>query len=100
MAQPKRAADLLKGLMPELKAFSALTPYQDALDAALGAAKAPHCHVAGLRRGRLIVEVDSAPLYAELAGFARETLRQKLNEHVPKHPIAQLLFRMGGTSHA
>ena len=48
---------------------------------------------------KLVVEVDSAPLFAELSGFRREEIRQRINQLVPEQPIAQLTFRLGGTGH-
>jgi hypothetical protein len=36
-------------------------------------------------------------LFAELSGFRREEIRQRINELVPDRPIAQLTFRLGGT---
>ena len=47
-----------------------------------------------------MIQLDSAPLYAELSGFRREELRIRINEIVPDQPIADLSFRLGGTGHA
>ena len=100
MQLPKKLGDVLKGMLPEIRQFAALAAWQDALDAELGDHKAPHCKVAGLRLGRLYVEVDSAPLFAELSGFQKETLRIALNERLKPKQVAHLVFRMGGTAHA
>ena len=73
--------------------------YADALDQILPPAQRPHCQIAGLRAGKLVLEVDSAPLFAELAGFRREEIRLAINQLLPQQPIAQLTFRLGGTGH-
>jgi hypothetical protein len=55
--------------------------------------------VLGCRAGKLVVEVDSAPLYAELSGFRRDEIRLAINQLLPEQPVAQLTFRLGGTGH-
>lgn len=100
MTQPKKLGDVLMHMLPELKQFAALSAWQDALDAELGSTKAEHCKVAGMRQGKLYVEVDSAPLFAELSAFQKESLRLALNQRLAPKQIAQLVFRMGGTAHA
>jgi len=74
--------------------------YARALEHAVGPELAARLHVLGKRAGRLWVEVDSAPLYAELCGFRREQVRTACNELLEDDPIAELVFRMGGTGHA
>jgi|RhiMethySRZTD1v2_1073278.scaffolds.fasta_scaffold250716_2 hypothetical protein len=96
--RPRPVSELLERLMPELKEMAALSRWQEALDAELGAARAERCKVAGLRAGRLVVEVASAPLFAELSGFERERLRLAINERMKPRQIAKLVFRMGGTA--
>ncbi len=100
MSDPRPAADFLRGILQQAGAGRSRRVWSDALEDAVGPALAPHCQVVGCRGGRLVVEVDSAPLYAELAGFRREELRQRINELVPKQPIAALTVRLGGTGHA
>ena len=73
--------------------------YRSALDQILSPAQRPHCQVLGCRAGKLVVEVDSAPLYAELSGFRRDEIRLAINQLLPERPIAQLTFRLGGTGH-
>ncbi len=51
------------------------------------------------RQAKLVVEVDSSPLYAELSGFRREEIRTRMNELLTNKKIAQITFRMGGTGH-
>ena len=91
---------MLRGMLPELRDLAALSAWQDALDAELGAKRAARCRVAGYRAGRLLVEVDSAPLFSELVGFVREDLRKALNERMKPRQVAQVVFRMGGTAQA
>ena len=100
MIEPKKLGDVLHRMLPELKQFASLSAWQQALDAELGEIKAPHCHVAGLRQGKLYVEVDSAPLFAELSAFQKESLRLAINKRLEPKQISHLVFRMGGTSHA
>ena len=100
MTQPKTAAELLKGIMPGIRSLAGLSGFQVALDHALGEERSEHCRVAGYRAGKLFVEVDSAPLFAELSGFQRESLRLELSQRLQPMQIAQIVFRMGGTSHA
>lgn len=71
-----------------------------ALDAVLSATERPHCQVSGFRDGNLVLEVDSAPLFAELTGFRKEELRQRLNDHLDGLRVARLTFRLGGTGSA
>ena len=100
MTQPKRLGDVLQRMLPELKQFAALSAWQDALDAELGEQKSAHCKVAGLRQGKLFVEVASAPLFAELSAFQKEPLRLAINNRLKPKQIAHLVFRMGGTAQA
>ena len=43
----------------------------------------------------LIVEVDSAPLYAELKGFRCEEIRQAMNERLGGRKLGHISFRPG-----
>jgi hypothetical protein len=99
MAEPQRASELLRGILAEAGLGRARNRFHAALDDALPVDHRPHCQVVGFRGGRLTIEVDSAPLYAELSGFRREDLRLRMNELLPQQPIAQLTFRLGGTGH-
>ena len=47
----------------------------------------------------VVLGPELAPLFAELSGFRREEIRQRINQLVPEQPIAQLTFRLGGTGH-
>ena len=102
MSQPKRASEFVLSLMKDLRSKRAYSPVADALDLALGERLAGHCKVAGFAGGKLWVEVDSAPLFAELRGFRSEELREAINRHLGavKQRVAQIVFRMGGTGHA
>lgn len=69
-----------------------------ALHTALGE-QAEFCRVRGLRAGVLTIEVDSAPLYAELRGFRSEDVREAINRALSVAKVAKIRFRMGGTGH-
>lgn len=99
MAEPRPAADFLREILQQAGKGKSRRAYNEALDRLLSPALRPHCQVVGCRAGRLVVEVDSAPLYAELSGFRRDELRLQINQLVPEQPIAQLTFRLGGTGH-
>lgn len=91
--------DLLRGVLQQAGQQKIWSAYHDALDSILAPELRPHCQVVGCRAGRLVLEVDSAPLFAELSGFRREEIRTRINQLVPNQPIAQLTFRLGGTGH-
>lgn len=99
MADPRPAGDFLREILRQAGRSKSRSSYNQALDQVLEPALRPHCQVVGCRSGRLVVEVDSAPLFAELSGFRREDLRLRINRLVPEQPIAQLTFRLGGTGH-
>ncbi|MCA8955054.1 MAG: DUF721 domain-containing protein [Planctomycetes bacterium] len=99
MGDPTRAGDLLKGIIREVKAESRRGDLVDALEQVLGEQQSTHCTVRGFRSGKLVVEVDSSPLYAELSGFRREEIRERMNEILTKRKVASITFRMGGTGH-
>jgi len=99
VAEPKRAADFLKQIVRDTGRQMGRSAFVDALDRVLDAVTRPHVQVVAFRSGRLILEIDSAPLFAEFSGFRREELRQALNELLPERRIAELQFRLGGTAH-
>ncbi|MBL8724038.1 MAG: DUF721 domain-containing protein [Planctomycetes bacterium] len=99
MAEPRPVGDFLKGILQQAGRQKDRKGYNEALDQILPEAQRAHCHVVGCRSGKLVLEVDSAPLFAELSGFRREELRRRINELLPEQPIAQLTFRLGGTGH-
>lgn len=96
---PKRPADFLPGILKEFGAQARRSELRQALEACLTPEQAELCRVTGFRAGRLTVEVDSAPLYAELASFRGEDLRLQMNELITKHKVAQIRFRLSGTRH-
>lgn len=98
MMEPRSVSDLLGGILRDVGHKKARVELQEALDAAVGPAAAPSCSVVGLRAGRLIVEVASAPLYAELSSFRADDIRRAINEHLGRPKVATILFRMGGTA--
>ncbi len=99
VADPRPAADFLREILRQTGRSKSRSAYNAALDQILVEAQRPHCQIVGCRAGKLVIEVDSAPLYAELSGFRRDEIRQRINQLVPDQPIAQLTFRLGGTGH-
>ncbi len=99
MTDPERVSDLLKGIIREVKAESSRSDLAEALEKVLGPDLAPHCKVRGFRKGKMVVEVDSSPLYAELTSFRREEIRDGVNQILTNKKVAQITFRMGGTGH-
>lgn len=97
---PKPASDFLRDILKQAGTGKSRRVYLDALEQILGSELSPHFHILGCRKGRLVVELDSAPLFAELSGFRRDEIRTRINELVPDQPIAELTFRLGGTGHA
>lgn len=94
---PKKAGDLLRGLMAEVGTKTARSDLSDALAEIVGPDRSPHCQVLGFRAGRLQVAVDSAPLHAEMVGFLREDIRQQINEKLPHRKVARIDFRLSNT---
>ena len=62
---------------------------------AVGAEFATHTRVAGIRRGVLEVEVDSAVLLQELAHFHKRRLLQELRTRLPDTKLNDLRLRNG-----
>ena len=99
MAEPRKAGDFLRDILQQAGRSKTRSAYNGALDQILSPALRPHCRIVGCRAGRLVLEVDSAPLFAELSGFRRDEFRLAINQLIPEQPIAQLTFRLGGTGH-
>lgn len=99
MSQPRRASDLLRGILAGARPDVNHARIQEALEEVLGSEVCSHCQVVGLRSGKLHLQVDSAPLFAELRGFREEEIRTGLNDRLNHQKIAQVVFRMGGTGH-
>jgi len=97
--EPRPAGDFLRAILKQAGTSKSRSAYHDALDQILSPMLRPHCQIVSCRAGRLVLEVDSAPLFAEFSGFRREEIRQRINQLVPEQPIAQLTFRLGGTGH-
>lgn len=97
--EPKKVGDFLRGIVREVGQKRSRDVFATALDAILPSNQREHCQVMGFRDGKLTLEVDSAPLYAELSGFRREEIRLRINEALPDRKVAQLQFRLGGTGH-
>ncbi|MEZ5966610.1 MAG: DUF721 domain-containing protein [Planctomycetota bacterium] len=98
MMQPRSLGDFLPSILRDLGHKKRRAALQEALEHAVGESAAPSCHVVGLRAGRLVIEVASAPLFAELRGFRADELRQAINAELGRPEVTQILFRMGGTS--
>ena len=95
MPEPKRPADLLRGILRDARAAAARAPTARLLAEILEQTAAGHCRVASERGGRLLVDVDSAPLFAELQTFRREEIRRALNERLGgSRAFAELTFRL------
>ncbi|MBM4062345.1 MAG: DUF721 domain-containing protein [Planctomycetes bacterium] len=99
MAEPRPAGDFVRDILRAAGRQKERSGYNEALDAILPEAHRSHCQVVGCRAGRLVLEVDSAPLFAELSSFRREEIRLRINQLLPERPIAQLTLRLGGTGH-
>lgn len=99
MSEPRPAADFLRDILQQAGRSKSRGAYNRALDEILAPAQRPHCQIVGCRGGRLVIEIDAAPLFAEFSGFRREELRSRINQLLPEQPIAQLTFRLGGTGH-
>lgn len=98
MIQPRSVGDFLSGILRDLGHKRRRLALQEALEHAVGEAAAPSCQVAGFRAGRLVVEVASAPLFAELRSFRADELRQAINTELGRPEVGTILFRMGGTA--
>ncbi|MBZ0153463.1 MAG: DUF721 domain-containing protein [Planctomycetes bacterium] len=99
MVEPRPVGDFLRDILRDAGHGKTRRVYDEALDQILSATLRPHCQIIGCRAGRLVLEVDSAPLFAELSGFRRDEIRERINQLVPQQPIAQLTIRLGGTGH-
>ena len=97
--EPQRAADLLGSVLKTVQTKSSRRVFQRALEQELEPAAVEHCHVVGFRNGSLYIEVASAPLFAELSAFRRESLREAINERLENQKVARIVFRMDGTGH-
>jgi hypothetical protein len=99
VSDPLPAGDFLRQILKTASRERGKGAFAEALDQILPEAQRELCQVMGFRDGKLVLEVRSAPLFAELSGFRREDLRRRINEIVKDRPVAQLQFRLGGTGH-
>ena len=99
MKEPRHAADFLKQILKDVGTRAGRARFVEALETVLGAETSAHVRVTGFKGARLYVEVDSAPLFAELTGFRREEIREACNEILKPEQIGEIVFRMGGTGH-
>jgi len=95
VVDPKKASELLGGILAHARDVAKHACTEQALSTILGESVASHCRVAGLSAGRLVIDVDSAPLFAELEGFRREEIRSELNERF-EGKFADIAFRLSG----
>jgi hypothetical protein len=96
---PQHAGDLFRQLVRQTGRQMRRSDFVRALDQVLTDGHRPHCQVVSFRDGKLLLEVDSAPLFAELSGFRRDEIRTRLNAILANTKVAQLSFRLGGTGH-
>ncbi len=99
MSKPTLAADLVRGILAETGTKVRRLKMTRALERALGSRQAAHCQIMGYRGGRLVVEVDQAPLFAELSAFRIDEVRCAMNRELQTVKIAKIVLRMGGTGH-
>ena len=99
MNEPQRAADLLGGILKQAGATPQRVRLCRAVEEAVGPERSASVSVRGFRAGNLVLEVDNAPLFAELRAFASESLRQRINEALGKDEVAKISFRLGGSGH-
>ena len=95
MREPNRPSDFLGRILKEARTVANHADTERALAMVLGSEAAEQCAVVGMSAGKLIVEVNSAPLFAELKGFRGEEVRQELNERLSGKTIGQITFRPG-----
>ncbi|MEM7204236.1 MAG: DUF721 domain-containing protein [Planctomycetota bacterium] len=94
MTKPKPAADFLDAILRDASTAAARQPTMQILVELLGERDAAHCRPVSERGGRLVIEVDSAPLFAELHGFRREEVRLAMNERLKSRKFADVVFRL------
>ena len=99
MASEHRASDFLDGILKSARNIASRSDVVAAIERALGPETASHCRIVGERKGRLTVEVASAPLFAELEGFRKEEIRCAINDSLDTPRITELRFRLNGTAH-
>lgn len=101
---PLQAGDLLRSIVREVGSKAQRSRFSDALAAAVGERLAEHVSVLGFRKGKLGIQVESAPLLAELRGFRAEEIRQSMNAALERDGhgdrISEITFRIAGTGHA
>ncbi len=99
MTAPRHVGDLLRSVLKEVGTKAGRSRVSAALEEAVGPTVTDHVRVAGFRSGKLVVEVDSSALLADLRGFRSEEIRLACNERLDKEKIARIEFRLGGTAH-
>jgi hypothetical protein len=99
VSNPKRIAEILPAILEGARRTPLEIAATRVFAKALGRTLACHCRIISIRRGNMIVEVDSAPLMAELTSFHQEQLRRACNRVLEKHLIARIVFRIDGTAH-
>ena len=99
MSKPTLVADLVRGILAEPGTKVGRLKLTRALERALGPRQAAYCRIMGFRGGRLVVEVDQAPLFAELSAFRIDEVRCAMNRELQTVKIAKIVLRMGGMGH-
>jgi hypothetical protein len=75
VAEPKPAGDFLRDILKQAGTEQGAQRLRTRRSTRSWSNLRPHCQVVGCRAGKLTLEVDSAPLFAELSGFRREEIR-------------------------
>ncbi len=96
----KKASELISVILSDFGSKAARADLTQSLEEILGSDEVEHCRITGFKAGHLWVEVDSAPLFAELSGFRQETIRSEMNRRLDKRKVSRITFRMGGMGHA
>ena len=78
------------GLGGRMRSWPVFRAWIEALDPDLARRARP----VRFERGELLVEVDSAAHYQELASFTGETYRERANARLPKPQIRRIVFRL------
>ncbi|GAB4136132.1 MAG: hypothetical protein Fur0037_00470 [Planctomycetota bacterium] len=100
MSELKQCGEMFRQAVRDVGRRMGRRSFREALDRLLPEQQSRCCQVVSYRDGKLLVEVESGPLFAELSGFRREELRVSMNEILTGPKVAKLVFRMGGTAHA
>jgi len=93
----RRAGDVVSALLRRLRFYERgkYGALADAWRAAAGERMVEHTRIAGLERGRLIVEVDEPGVLHELSGFLSGEILERLRATPGGADVAEIRFRLG-----